>query len=311
MNQRFKEFAERHGYVAKFHGSMGNTKCQFGNCGFPAVTTCYGALKGDCECLHDCYAFLQEKQYPEKMKADWENLLLYLEDPQKFKEAVIKFITENDLKDWRWFESGDAPDKGFFFLMKEIREELLAMGYDVKFYAYTKQYVIWDFIEEIPVWSWDGIKLVLSEWGSFKVSEELRKYYRVFKVVSIFEIDDVEAEGYVSCSGNCSTCRICADKDKDFNVYSVKHGSAAVFPIPDEYRKATEKVDPKTSGFVKFGGKTVGGLRDAYCRMFGIKGYEERIAALKKVWRMIKAEKILVYKNGFILQGNKVNEKVA
>lgn len=301
MNQRFKRFAETHGYVAKFHGSKGNTKCQFGNCGFPAVTTCYGAIKGDCECLHDCYAFLQEKQYPDKMKADWENLLLYLDDSQKFKEEVIKFIIENSLTDWRWFESGDAPDKKFFFLMKEIRDELFAMGYDVTFYAYTKQYVIWDFIEEIPVWSWDGIKLVLSEWGNFKVSDELRKYYRVFKVVSIFEIDDVEAEGYVACSGNCADCRICADKDKDFNVYSVKHGSAAVFPIPDEY-KGKEKIATDTPGFIKFGGYTVGGIRDAYCRKFSISGYENRISALKLVWRMIKRGEIVVGKNGFILQ---------
>ena len=62
---------------------------------------------------------------------------------------------------------------------------------------------------------------------------------------------------------------------------------------------------------MKFGGKTVGGLRDAYCRVFGIKGYEERIAALKKVWRMIKGGKILIYKNGFVLQGSEVVEKAA
>lgn len=298
MNQKFKEFAERHGYEAKFHASKGNTKCQFGNCGFPAVTTCYGALVGDCECLRDCYAMLQERQYPEKMKADWENLLLYLEDPEAFKEAVIEFIKANGLKDWRWFESGDAPNKAFFTdVVKGVADALP----DVTFYAYTKQYVIWDFIEEIPVWQWKNVKLVLSEWGNFKVSEELRKYYRVFKVVSIYEIDEVEAKGYVACSGNCADCRICADKDKDFNVYSVKHGSAAIFPIPEEF-KGSEKLSASDPGFIKFGGKTVGGLRDAYCRKFGIKGYENRILALKKVWRMLKGGEIVLGKNGFLLQ---------
>lgn len=284
-------------YVPYFHASAGNTKCQFGNAGFPAITTCFGAVAFDCECLNDCYAYLQEIQYPDKMKADWENLLLYLTDPEAYKAAVISYIQENDLKTWRWFESGDAPDKAFWFLIKEVAETLP----DVTFYAYTKQFMIWDFIEEIPVWSWKGVKLMLSEWGNFKVSDELRKYYRVFKVISIFEIDEAEEAGYVACSGNCAECRICPDKDKDFDVYSVKHGSRAIFPIPEEF-KGKEKIDTNTPGFIKFGGKTVGGIRDAYCRKFGISGYENRISALKYVWRLIKQGNIIIGKNGFVLQ---------
>lgn len=302
MNVKFKRFAEEHGFKAAFHGSKGNTKCTFGNFGFPAVYTCYGAVHGDCDCLKACYAMLQENQYPDKLKADWENLLLYLEDRDVFKEKVIQFVIDNDLDTLRGLESGDAPNKEFFFMMKEIHDELLEKhGRYVPVYAYTKQWILWDFINEIPVWSWKGVKLMMSGWGAFKVPDELRKYYRVFKAVTIFEIDDVEENGYAACNGNCGTCRICADKDKDVDVYTVIHGSAAVFKIPEQY-KGTEKLDVNSQGFIKFGGKTVGGLRDAYCKGNGITGYENRIAALKKVWRMLKAGEIVLGKNGFIVK---------
>lgn len=288
-------------YSERFHATVGNEKCHYGNTGFPAKTTCKCACKYGCPCAKDgeCYALLQELQYPDKMKADWENLLLYRKDPKAYGDAVIKYMTDNNLDTLRYFESGDAPDEAFWDVVKRVGDELL----DANFYGYTKEWKETDFIDKIPIWKWKNVNIMLSEWGDYKVPEELKKYYKVFKVIPIYEIDEVEAQGYVPCSGNCGDgegqCNIC--KYGTANVYCVLHGSRAIFPIPDEFKKS-EKLNTEDTGFIKFGGKTIGGLRDAYCKAKNIKGYENRIQALKDCWRMIKSGEITIGKNGFICQ---------
>ena len=294
--------ANKNLYKAAFHATKGNEKCHYANTGFPALTTCHCACKYGCECAKEgkCYALLQELQYTDKMKADWENLLLYNEDPEAYKKAVIKFMEENGEDTLRWFESGDSPDEEFFPVVVKGVADVLK---DKRFYGYTKEHKEIDFIHDVPVWQWENVNLMMSEWGDYKVDEETRKYYKVFKVIPIWEIDEAEAEGYVPCSGNCGDgegqCNIC--KYGTANVYCVLHGSRAIFPIPEEY-KTNEKVDVNTDGFIKFGGKTIGGLRDAYCKAKKIEGYENRIQALKDCWRMIKNGSITIWKNGFVLK---------
>ena len=288
------------GYKAKFHATKGNEKCHYANFGFPAVTTCRCACKYGCDCVKkgECYALLQERQYPEKMKADWENLLLYKKSPELFKKSMTEWMVENREETMRGNESGDAPDENFWWKLKEASVELPGSYY----YAYTKEYKETDFIEDVPVWKWPNVNLMLSEWGDYVAPEELKKYYRVYKAIPIYQIDEMEAQGYVPCPGNCGDepgqCNIC--KYGTANVYCVIHGSRAIFPIPEEYRR-NEKADPREPGFIKFGGKTIGGVRDAYCRTKGIKGYENRIQALKTVWRMMKAGALTVWKNGLLL----------
>lgn len=290
-------------YKPQFHATAGNEKCHYANTGFPAKVTCRCACKYGCDCAKNgeetCYAYLQELQYPEKMKADWENLLLYRKDPEAYRKGVIETVTKPGVDTLRYFESGDAPDKKFWPTVVQPVAEMLP---DKWFYGYTKEYKETDFIEDVPVWKWPNVNLMLSEWGDYVAPEELKKYYRVYKAIPIYQIDEMEAQGYVPCSGNCGDgpgqCNIC--KYGTANVYCVIHGSRAIFPIPEEYRR-NEKADPREPGFIKFGGKTIGGVRDAYCRTKGIKGYENRIQALKTVWRMMKAGILTVWKNGLLL----------
>ena len=291
-------------YEPRFHATKGNVKCQFGNTGFPAVTTCTAACKYHCQCIDKCYALLNEHQYPDKMRNDWENYLLYKADPDEYFRCVREFVTENHLDTFRYFESGDG-DAEFFRRAAKLANEMPW----VRFYAYTKQYLIIDFINDVPVWK-SKLKLMLSEWGAYKPSDELRKYYAVFKVVDLQDFPEAEREGYKSCTGDCAKCRICPDADKTVNVYSVLHGSKAIFPIPN-FAKVNERLSLAENGTYRFGGKTVGGIRNAYCKANDITGYEERITALKDIWRMIVDGRLKVYKNGFRIEAVAENVAVA
>lgn len=300
--------------MKKLHYSLGNIKCGFLNFGFPAVKTCPGACAAGCDCakLGFCYAWLNELQYPNLLELHIENIELFKEDPDEFFRQLDDAIQTTGAEVVRPTESGDMPNKEF---AKQLYEFAKARP-DVRFFTFTKNWVLpnWDFIEELPFWKLPNFFLRLSEWGNLVVPEKLKKYYRVAKAIPIYDLDATEAAGYKHCGGNCENCQMCLSDE--FDVFFIIHGTKAQFPIPAEFALSRKvKVTPEileTGEFHKFPtGKTINGIRDRIARDYGKSSdYEYKTELLRTVYKLLQRGKIVLYKEGFVISGD-VLEQVA
>jgi hypothetical protein len=294
--------------MKKIHISNGNSKCGFANFGFPAVKTCPGACAANCDCakLGFCYAWLNELQYPQVLEAHQENLDLYREDPDGFFDQLDKATRWERVV--RPTESGDFPDKEFAKRLYEFAEA----RQNIEFFTFTKNWVLWDFVEELPFWKLPNFHLRLSEWGPLTVPAEIRKYYKVAKAIPIYDLEATEANGYKHCGGNCENCQMCLSDEYD--VYFIIHGSKAQFPIPAEFALSRKvKVTPEilaTGEFHKYPtGKTINGIRDRIAKDYGKnRDYEYKTELLRTVYKLLIAGKIVLYKEGFVVSEEVLSE---
>lgn len=286
-----------------FHYSNGNEKCGYFNWGFPAGRTCPGAISSGCDCPLKCYANNDENQYPDVLKRHEENLKLWRENPQEFErqlnEALDKYEADCKRKGTGLFarpsQSGDMPDKAYARMLIRVFDK----HPNIMFFFFTKNYMIWDLIDELPFWKVKNCNLMLSEWGHLKPTAKLREYYSVANAIDIYDLDKTESAGYQHCNGNCVTCNICKSKTGG-DCYFIKHGCRVSFKIPDDYKR-NEKIDANTPGFYKFGGKTIGGINLNYCKANGIKTYDGRVKTIKEIWQAMERGDLVVYKNGYVI----------
>ena len=294
--------------MIKFHGSKGNQKCGYPNIGMSPIKSCPGAVCAKCPCCCDkqgnisleegsCYVFSEK---PGAAKAHEENYQLWKTEPERYKKELEGWIALTGIDTLRISEAGDMPDISY----AEYLIDLAKRNPQIQFFGFTKNYKIWDLVNRLPFWKLPNFNLVLSEWGDLKPSEELRRYYNTATAVSLFDYDKAEQRGFRHCGGNCQNCDRCKYK-KGGDVYFVIHGKKGFYEIPEEYR-INEKLDLSAPGAVKFGGKTINGIRDKYCEVVGTNDYEARTKALVDVWKKIQAREIRVYKNGFTMERGKV-----
>ena len=298
--------------IKKFHGSDGNMKCGFGNFGFPAVKTCPGACAAKCDCakLGFCYAWLNELTYPNVLQIHQENLELLKEDMDEFFSQLDGWIKANGYTVVRPQESGDFVSLEYARRLYEYAKE----HKDIEFFTFTKNWFLpgWDFINDLKFWELPNFHLRMSEWGNLICPPELRKYYKVAKAIPVYDLEEVEADGYKHCNGNCETCEMCLHDDYD--VYFIIHGAKAQFPIPAEYavtRKTKVSEDVLETGeFHKFPtGKTINGIRDRIAKDYGkSKDYEYKTELLRTVYILLKEGKITLYKEGFVISNDVLNE---
>lgn len=287
-----------------FHYSNGNEKCEYFNWGLPTGTTCPGAIASKCGCPLECYANNSENQYSDVLRQHEENLKLWLENPQEFErqldEALDTYEAEckrNGEKPYaRPSQSGDMPSKAYARMLMRVFDK----HPNIMFFFFTKNYMIWDFIEELPFWKIPNCNLMLSEWGCLKPTTELRKYYQVANAIDIYDLDKTEKAGYQHCNGKCRECNICKSKTGG-DCYFIKHGCRVSFKIPDTCKRK-EKIDVHTPGFYKFGGKTINGINLNYCKANGINTYDGRVKKIKEIWQMMECGELVVYKNGYVVK---------
>ena len=298
------------------HYSKGNTKLPFMNFGTTSVLTCPAACKAGCKCTEYCYAENIENSRENVFKGNYENLVLFLKNPEKFEKdfdiAVKCYELECKLKNKaaivRLNQSGDFFNIAYTRMI--IRVILNNPG--VFFYGYTKQWYDdkFDFIVDLPFHSIKNANIMFSAIENIEFPDRYSMYKKTYalnlkEAYSLIENN----ENIIHCQGNCANCDACVYGKS--NVCFVIHGPKGVDIIPDkEYYPHTFKgityFDPKYNNvknpyFFKSTARTFQGLRDIYCKkILCINDYETRTRTLYDVYKLYCRGAIEVFKNGFL-----------
>lgn len=299
-----------------FHYSKGNTKLPFMNFGTVSVLTCPAACKASCKCTEYCYAENIENARDKVFKGNYENLALFLRNPDKFEHdfnmAVKLYEYECKLQNKpcivRLNESGD-----FFSIdYTKMIIRVILNNPNVFFYGYTKQWYFdsFDFINDLPFHSIKNCNIMFSAIENVNFPEKYYMYRKTFalhlkEAYSFIENND----NIIHCTGNCSNCDACVYGKTD--VCFIIHGSKGIDRIVEKELYPYEKnyitynlpvyKNVKNSHFYKSSAKTFQGLRDIYCKkILCSNDYETRTKALYTVYKMYCKGKIEVYKNGFL-----------
>lgn len=311
-----KSILKKNASALTFHYSKGNVKIPFMNFGTTSVLTCPAACKAGCKCTEYCYAENIENNRDNVFKGNYENMILFLKNPEKFELefdiAVKCYELECKLKNKpaivRLNESGD------FFSLDYVKMiiRVIRNNPSVFFYGYTKQWYDdkFDFIEDLPFHSIKNVNIMFSAIENIDFPAKYSMYRKTYalhlkEAYSLIENND----NIIHCSGNCATCDACIYGKT--NVCFVIHGPKGVDKIPDyEYYPHEHKGivyymakynNVKNPMFFKSTAKTFQGLRDIYCKKFlGINDYETRTRALYTVYKLYCRGAIEVYKNGFL-----------
>lgn len=311
-----KEVISKNTADLNFHYSKGNAKLPFMNFGTTSVISCPAACKSNCNCVDYCYAKETENTREKVFKNNYENLILFIRDPQKFEtelEIAIKLYTlECKLYKKpcivRLNESGDFFNIDYAkMIIRVIRNNPSAF-----FYGYTKQWCDdnFDFITDLPFYAIENANIMFSAIDGVDFPD---KYY-MYKKTYALSLKDAYTliennDNIIHCPGNCATCDACIYGR--VNVCFVIHGSKAIYKIPEKtiypytnngikYELA-KYVNVKNPCFYRSSATTFQGLRDIYCKkILGINDYETRTRALYEVYKLYCRGAIEVYKNGFL-----------
>lgn len=311
-----KSILKKNASELTFHYSKGNVKLPFMNFGTTSVLTCPAAFKAGCKCTEYCYSENIENNRDNVFKGNYENLVLFLKNPEKFELefdiAVKCYELECKLKNKpaivRFNQSGDFFNIDYAkMIIRVIRNNP-----GVFFYGYTKQWYDdkFDFINELPFHSIKNANIMFSAIENVDFPEKYSMYRKTYalhlkEAYSLIENND----NIIHCSGNCATCDACVYGKT--NVCFVIHGPKGIDKIPDfeiyPYTKSgitrdlARYTNVKNPCFFKSTAKTFQGLRDIYCKkILGINDYETRTRALYTVYRLYCKGAIEVYKNGFL-----------
>lgn len=301
-----------------FHCSAGNIKVPYMNFGSAAIIGCPAAAKNNCECCSFCYAKNIENTRIKYFAGNFENMVLFSRDPARFMKEVdtaIKVYTlkcqlENKKAIVRLNESGDFYNKKYTRAMYETVKN----NPDTVFYGYTKQWLNpdYDFISEFPFCKLDNCNIMFSTADNIPIPEKYAGLYKVAYTANLKHgYDIIETGRAIHCHGNCEKCNVCVTGAAD--VVFIIHGSKGVDLIPEKENiiNATgtglkytlpRYVNKNNPAFYKTAATTFQGIRDIYCKkVLNINDYETRTKALYYVYKLYRAGKIEIYKNGFTI----------
>lgn len=141
--------------------SFGNSKVGKVGCfNFPIEYTCVNCeckQKRKCYALNGCYMFHSNQATYSENYAFWKAV-----GKEAFADAMVKRITENKWKLFRYFTCGDIPEISFFDAMVEIAKRCP----NAKFWLYTKKYGIVNIwcnkngVDAIP----ENLTVIFSHW---------------------------------------------------------------------------------------------------------------------------------------------------
>ena len=299
-----------------FHYSKGNTKLPFMNFGTTSVITCPAACKANCDCINYCYAENIENSREYVFRNNYENLVLFMRDPEKFEKQfdIAVKVYELDCKlnnkpcIVRLNESGDFFNIDYTkMIIRVIRNNP-----GVFFYGYTKQWYFesFDFITDLPFHAINNANIMFSAINGVDFPVK----YSMYKKTYALHLKDAYTliennENIIHCPGNCANCDACVYGR--VNVCFVIHGSKGIDKIPEKtyypyvnngikYELA-KYVNVNNPCFYKSTATTFQGLRDIYCKkVLGVNDYETRTRALYEVYKLYCRGAIEVYKNGFL-----------
>lgn len=171
----------------------------------------------------ECYAMrgnLSFNNYKAKMQS---NLKLYKEHPDIYRESIQLELTMVRYKYFRWFVSGDIPDREF---LRDIMIPLAENNPETKFLCFTKKH---NYVNEylskgntIP----KNLQIVFSCWGSFLAENpyNLPCSYVAYKANSQYADENktipVDAK---PCDGKCIECLKCWELKRGESVVFKKH----------------------------------------------------------------------------------------
>lgn len=142
------------------HISKSNSK--LGKIGSFSTTPIVGCGENCKVCMGKCYARKSYRMYPSVRKACDENLDAVQNDRKAILDAVVSYCNggRKPKTAFRWFVSGDIPDRDFVFLMCRIANDCP----NTRFLCFTKSY---DAVTSY-VWSGhcisDNLTIVFSRW---------------------------------------------------------------------------------------------------------------------------------------------------
>ncbi len=305
-----KELLSKNANELKIHISRGNTKLHFFNFGLPAVFTCGDACKHNAACTNFCYALNAENRYINVFRANYENLILFNKDPERFKELLVRAIElyvryceKNNINlVIRLNESGDFVNNNYAKMIFDV----VTMFPAVSFYGYTKNYFSIDFVNDIPFHKLANCNLLLSKIENVDIP---KKYAGLYNIAYTSKLNNGLLNllniGVKHCTGNCNACRACLNRGND--VVFVIHGSGNYDYIPEkENNSVLEKFNAENMPgytFFKTTGKTFQNIRNIYCKkIINNNTYEARTVNLLTVYKLYKSGKIKIFKNGIAIK---------
>jgi hypothetical protein len=184
------------------HISPGNTK--IGNVpsfSFPPHVTC----ATDVPCRKQCYAWRLSRTRPTVQAAWQRNLTLWQNSPIGLELQINRYLDEKRPPLFRWFVSGDFPDKKFALLVRD----LAVVHHYTRFMAYTKRWREWGAICNTP----DNLTIRFSRWPAYGWASSPEPW------TEIIPRGSDPMPGSWLCPGDCKTCGYkCWDHDVNVSI---------------------------------------------------------------------------------------------
>lgn len=168
----------------------------------------------------ECYGLRGNMRFPSYKEKMERNLKLYKERPDLYFSSIDTDLTMVQYKYFRWFVTGDIPEKEFF---SDIIVELAKRHPKTRFLCFTKKYAFVD--------SWlnthkslpSNLNVVYSCWGSFMPDNphDLPRTFVRYKENSPYVKENEFIPGNAKeCEGKCDGCLKC---------WYLKNGESVVF----------------------------------------------------------------------------------
>lgn len=189
---------------------------------------CYSSKKGYCSMKKDCYAKKTSNTY---INSCLYNLAAEINFKKLSAEKIIADIeavieaADTDIKFIRFNEAGDFINWRYFKKANNIAT-YFKNNYDIISYSYTHNIELEDNIKDI-----DTSNIVLNYSYNVKTSLSIKKCIVINKS-DIYNY--INNKNYVICSGVCSNCSYCKNKNEKRAVIFVNHKNKSTKKILKE-----------------------------------------------------------------------------
>lgn len=197
---------------------------------------CYCSKKGYCSMKKECYAKKSSNTYINSclynLAAEINFKKLSVEKIINDIETIIK-TADTDIKFIRFNEAGDFISYDMFKKADKIAA-YFKNNYDIISYTYTHNIELEDYIKDI-----DNSNIVLNYSYDVKTSLDVKKCIVINKSYIYNYLND---NNYAICSGVCSNCSYCKNKNEKRTVIFVNHKNKSTKKILKEILSKKELI---------------------------------------------------------------------
>lgn len=181
---------------------------------FPPILSCAPSVP----CKKDCYAMKAWRLYPQTRAALGGNMTYYFENPVSFRIELLDFFKKKKPEYFRFFVSGDLPDKDFLQCVDHVCESFP----ETSFLIFTKRHD-WTLEHYKTFTKPSNLKVMLSSWPGYSLPEPKETPFPI-----AFMQDGNESRfplygPFTRCPGSCQDCKLCFDVHNNSNVVFYKH----------------------------------------------------------------------------------------